>query len=189
MSVTFYKWMTLMSILIIFLLLFVRTLLKDCIITPSRQALGRRGLRLDFEFGEGHALNAFNTTDKGLVYVDCTRGFSTPIIAESLMSVSHRSKNPHCNQAILRLVTSWPKLSPVFCRSIFGARRNVGMSIAEFTDSAKREEREHDKIAYVVEGKEYGLISIDKGNIARILVLWRVYKEVGSAWEGYCCIQ
>ena len=111
-----------MSILIIFLLLFVRTLLKDCIITPSRQALGRRGLRLDFEFGEGHALNAFNTTDKGLVYVDCTRGFSTPIIAE-------------------------------------------------FTDSAKREEREHDKIAYVVEGKEYGLISIDKGNIARILVL------------------
>jgi len=86
---------------------------------------------VDFEFGEGHALNAFNTTDKGLVYVDCTRGFSTPIIAE-------------------------------------------------FTDSAKREEREHDKIAYVVEGKEYGLISIDKATSPEY---W-FYEEYTKKWEA-----
>ncbi|MCW3138860.1 MAG: hypothetical protein N2V76_10780, partial [Methanophagales archaeon] len=85
---------------------------------------------VDFEFGEDHALNAFNTTDKGLVYVDCTRGFSTPIIAE-------------------------------------------------FTDSAKREEREHDKIAYVVEGKEYGLISIDKATSPEY---W-FYDEYTKKWE------
>jgi len=85
---------------------------------------------VDFEFGEDHALNAFNTTDKGLVYVDCTRGFSTPIIAE-------------------------------------------------FTDSAKREEREHDKIAYVVEGKEYGLISIDKATSPEY---W-FYEEYTKKWE------
>lgn len=29
---------------------------------------------VDFTIGEGHALNAFNTTDNGLVYVDCTGG-------------------------------------------------------------------------------------------------------------------
>lgn len=29
---------------------------------------------VDFTYGEGHALNAFKTTDKGLVYIDCTRG-------------------------------------------------------------------------------------------------------------------
>jgi len=30
---------------------------------------------VDFVVGDGHALNAFNTTDNGLVYVDCTGGF------------------------------------------------------------------------------------------------------------------
>ena len=27
---------------------------------------------VDFTYGDGHALNAFKTTDKGIVYVDCT---------------------------------------------------------------------------------------------------------------------
>jgi hypothetical protein len=85
---------------------------------------------VDFIVGEGHAINTFNTTDKGLVYVDCTRGFSAPIIAE-------------------------------------------------LTDSEKREEREHDKIAYVVEGKEYGLISIDK---ATSPVYW-FYEDYTKKWE------
>ena len=85
---------------------------------------------VDFIVGEGHALNAFNTTDKGLVYVDCTRGFSTPITAE-------------------------------------------------LTDSEKREEREHDKIAYVVEGKEYGLISIDKTTSSEY---W-FYEDYTKKWE------
>ncbi len=85
---------------------------------------------VDFIVGEGHALNAFNTTDKGLVYVDCTRGFSTPITAE-------------------------------------------------LTDSEKREEREHDKIAYVVEGKEYGLISINKATSSEY---W-FYEDYTKKWE------
>jgi len=80
--------------------------------------------------GEGHALNAFNTTDKGLIYVDCTRDFSSPIIAE-------------------------------------------------LTDSEEREEREHDKIAYVVEGEEYGLVSIDKATSPEY---W-FYEEYKQKWE------
>ncbi|MEA2074450.1 MAG: hypothetical protein U9O85_01760 [Euryarchaeota archaeon] len=82
--------------------------------------------------GEGHALNAFNTTDKGLVYVDCTRGFSTP-------------------------------------------------TIAELTDSEERRECEHDKITYVVEGKEYGLISIDKATSPE----YCFYEEYTEKCEEY----
>jgi len=37
-------------------------------------------INVDFAVGEGHALNAFNTVDNGLVYVDCTGGgFSPPV--------------------------------------------------------------------------------------------------------------
>jgi len=68
---------------------------------------------VDFVEGEGHALTAFNTTDKGLIYVDCTSGFSSPVIAE-------------------------------------------------LTDSEEGRACVHDKIAYVVEGNEYGVISMDK---------------------------
>jgi hypothetical protein len=85
---------------------------------------------VDFIVGEGHAINTFNTTDKGLVYVDCTRGFSAPIIAE-------------------------------------------------LTVSEKKEDREHDKIAYVVEGNEYGLISIDKATSPEY---W-FYEEYTKKWE------
>jgi hypothetical protein len=87
---------------------------------------------VDFIVGEGHALNAFNTTDKGQVYVDCTRGFSTPIIAE-------------------------------------------------LTDSEEREESEHDKIAYVVKGEEYGLISIDKATSPE----YYFYEDYKQKWEEY----
>jgi len=71
---------------------------------------------LDFTVGEGHALNAFNTTDKGFVYVDCTgEGLSPPVMAD-------------------------------------------------FNDLGNLVEAEcdYDKIAYVTEGREYGLISIEK---------------------------
>jgi hypothetical protein len=65
---------------------------------------------------EAHALNAFNTTDKGLVYVDCTSGSSSSSV------------------------------------------------IAELPDSeeGKGKACAHDKIAYVVEGNEYGIISVDQ---------------------------
>lgn len=81
----------------------------------NAEASGIRAAWVGVEFvvGEGHALTAFNTTDKGLVYVDCTSEFSSPVIAE-------------------------------------------------LTDSEERRVCKHDKIAYLVEGKEYGVISIDK---------------------------
>jgi len=83
---------------------------------------------VDFESGEGHALNAFNTTDKGLVYVDCTQS----------------------------------------------------LIITGFTDNVKRKEYEHDdKIAYIAEGKEYGLISIDKA----ISPEYWFYEEYIKKWE------
>ena len=68
---------------------------------------------VEFVEGEGHALTAFNTTDKGLVYVDCTSEFSSPVIAE-------------------------------------------------LTDSEEGRACAHDKIAYLVERNEYGVISMDK---------------------------
>lgn len=38
-------------------------------------------VHVDFEgSGEGHALNAFNTTDRGLVYLDCVGEFIKPIV-------------------------------------------------------------------------------------------------------------
>jgi hypothetical protein len=40
---------------------------------------------VDFADGPGHALDAFNTTDRGLVYIDCTGpGFQAPTFGQSL---------------------------------------------------------------------------------------------------------
>lgn len=85
---------------------------------------------VDFVEGEGHALNAFNTTDTGLVYVDCTSGFSPPVIAEDMDDEAERGY-------------------------------------------------EHDKIAYVVEGKTYGVISIDKATSPE----YGFYDEYKQKWE------
>ena len=90
---------------------------------------------VDFTIGEGHALNAFNTTDKGLVYVDCTGGgFSPPIRADPI-------------------------------------------------DGGSKEEMEcdHDKIAYVVTGREYGMISIDKATFPEY---W-FYEDYTGKWGEY----
>jgi len=44
-------------------------------------------ISVDFTAGPGHALDAFNTTDRGLVYIDCTGpGFQSPAFGESLDS-------------------------------------------------------------------------------------------------------
>jgi len=68
---------------------------------------------VDFAEGPAHALNAFNTTDRGLVYIDCTgQGFQTPTSGGSLDG-----------------------------QDIYG---------------------EYDKVAYVVVGRAYGLIALDK---------------------------
>ncbi len=79
---------------------------------------------------EAHALNAFNTTDKGLVYVDCTSGSSSTAIAEP-------------------------------------------------TDSEAGKACAHDKIAYVVEGNEYGLMSIDKATSLD----YEFYEAYRREWE------
>jgi hypothetical protein len=68
---------------------------------------------VDFSEGPAHALNAFNTTDRGLVYIDCTgQGFETPTFGDSLDG-----------------------------QDIYG---------------------EYDKVAYLVVGRVYGLIALDK---------------------------
>ena len=41
---------------------------------------------VDFTVGDGHALNAFDTTDKGLVYVDCTGGGFSPQIRDDFIN-------------------------------------------------------------------------------------------------------
>ena len=85
---------------------------------------------VDFVEGEGHALNAFNTIDKGLVYVDCTG-------------------------------------------------RSHSQIMEELIDNAEREDCENDRIAYVVIGKEYGVISIDKVTSPE---QW-FYAEYKQEWE------
>jgi hypothetical protein len=90
---------------------------------------------VDFAVGEGHALNAFNTVDNGLVYVDCTGGgFSPPIRADLI-------------------------------------------------DGGSKEEVEcdYDKIAYVVTGREYGMISIDKA----ISIEYWFYEDYTGKWDEY----
>lgn len=98
--------------------------------TAEASGIKAASVGVDFAVGEGHALNAFNTTDKGLVYVDCTSGFSSPVIAE-------------------------------------------------LTDSEEERACEHDKIAYVVRGKEYGVISLDKTMSPEY---W-FYEDYKEKWE------
>ena len=81
---------------------------------------------------EAHALNAFNTTDKGLVYVDCTSGSSSTAIAEP--TDGEEGKGKACA---------------------------------------------HDKIAYMVEGNEYGVMSIDKATSFD----YEFYEAYKQEWE------
>ena len=92
-------------------------------------------ISVDFIIGEGHALNAFNTTDNGLVYVDCTGGGFSPPVRVDL--IDGRSK--------------------------------------------EEVECDHDKIAYVVTGREYGTISIDKA----ISPEYRFYEDYTEKWDEY----
>ena len=68
--------------------------LKECAdfaeeLHNNAEAAGIRAafVTLDFEEGEGHALNAFDTVDKGVVFIDCTGGRLTlPPICYALPS-------------------------------------------------------------------------------------------------------
>ncbi|AEA48119.1 AN1-type zinc finger domain-containing protein [Archaeoglobus veneficus] len=101
----------------------------------NAEAAGIRAgfVAIDFVDGIGHALNVFNTTDKGLVYVDCTGG--------GFITVYQFVDG--------KLVTFSPP--------------------------------HYDKIAYVVVGKEYGLISIDK---AKSPEYW-FYEDYKQKWIEY----
>jgi len=92
-------------------------------------------ISVDFTIGEGHAINAFNTTDNGLVYVDCTGGGFSPPVRSDLIDG--------------------------------GGKEEV--------------ECDYDKIAYVVTGREYGIISIDKA----ISPEYRFYEDYTEKWDGY----
>ncbi len=83
----------------------------------------------------GHGLNAFKTTDRGLVYVDCTG----PTLQQKLEEIQYR---------------------------IYG-----GTPI------------EWDKIAYMVKGKEFGIVSIDDVFISpRYEYYEEIGKSSGSGW-------
>jgi len=79
----------------------------------------------------GHALNAFQTTDRGLVYIDCT--------GKGLLDV-HSSENAS------------------------------GSDIAN-----------HDKVAYVQEQSEYGVISIEQATSFE----YSYYEQWNSKWQEY----
>lgn len=85
-----------------------------------------------FTDGPGHALNAFNTTDHGLVFIDCT-----------------------------------------------GQGLNTATS-GGFTGSQDTTES-YDKVAYLVEGYEYGLISIDRASHFD----YEFYEQWMRQWEEY----
>ncbi len=95
---------------------------------------------VDFVVGEGHALNAFNTTDRGQVYVDCTgKGFHPPVSPSRISQDTGSYREYH-----------------------------------HFDYSS-------DKIAYVVDGKEYGSISIDKTTSPEY---W-FYEVYNQKWDAY----
>lgn len=95
---------------------------------------------VDFVVGEGHALNAFNTTDRGQVYVDCTgEGFHPPVSPSRIFQETDSYSEYH-----------------------------------HFDYSC-------DKIAYVVEGKGYGSISIDKATSPEY---W-FYEDYNQKWDAY----
>jgi hypothetical protein len=87
---------------------------------------------VDFSEGPAHALNAFNTTDRGLVYIDCTgQGFETPTSGSSLDG-----------------------------QDIYG---------------------EYDKVAYLVVGRVYGLIALDKAASFD----YGFYEQWMQQWDDY----
>ena len=87
---------------------------------------------VDFSEGPAHALNAFNTTDRGLVYIDCTgQGFETPTLGDSLDG-----------------------------QDIYG---------------------EYDKVAYLVVGRLYGLIALDKAASFD----YGFYEQWTQQWDDY----
>ncbi|RZB32200.1 MAG: hypothetical protein AEth_00523 [Candidatus Argoarchaeum ethanivorans] len=90
---------------------------------------------VDFTVGEGHALNAFNTTDKGLVYVDCTGEWFSPLVMADF--------------------------------------NDLGNSVAAECD--------YDMIAYVSEGREYGLISIEKATSPE----YSFYETYTNRWAEF----
>jgi hypothetical protein len=98
------------------------------------EAVGIRAayVSVDFASGPGHALNAFDTRDQGLVYVDCT-----------------------------------------------GEGLNIATSgdILESRDTTVS----YDKVAYVTEGQEYGLVTLDRASSFE----YEFYQQWMQQWEDY----
>jgi hypothetical protein len=87
---------------------------------------------VDFAEGPGHALSTFNTTDRGLVYIDCTGpGFQSPTFGDSLDD-----------------------------QDIYA---------------------EYDKVAYIVVGQAYGLITLDKATSFD----YEFYEQWEQQWQDY----
>lgn len=98
------------------------------------EAAGIRAAYVSIDFSDrpGHALNAFNTTDKGLVYIDCT-GEGLTNVATGTVIDNH--------YAFIQ----------------------------------------YDKVAYVSEGNEYGIISLDRATSFD----YTSYDYYMQQWDGY----
>ena len=60
---------------------------------------------VDFAEGPGHALNAFNTTDRGLVYVDCTGEGFLPLVMASVSDTVNIIPNAECDYDKIAYIT------------------------------------------------------------------------------------
>ena len=110
----------------------------------NAEALGIRAAWVAVDFqdaSERHALNAFHTIDRGIVFVDCTSSYRSdivyPMISDPATGESKEYK---------------PERLPTY-----------------------------DKIAYVVIGKEYGLITLDKAESPS----YDFYEDYAQEWHNY----
>lgn len=127
----------------------------------NAEAAGIRVAWVGVEFEddiEGHALNAFETTDKGLVYIDCTGELEKTWIGYIL-------PNGEWSGSYL------PELHPVTFKSWLH-----GESIP---DSAKL--TKWDTVAYIEVGKEYGLIGINEAKSLE----YDFHLEYTQKWQDY----
>ncbi len=124
----------------------------------NAEAEGIRAAWVSLEFegnDEGHALNAFMTTDRGLVYIDCTGKLKKIWISFGEGSGSY--------QPALEFIP--------FTEMLYGK---------QIPDSVKLTER--DTVAYVEKGKEYGIIGINQAKSPEY-VFYLEYKQKWQDYE------
>jgi len=110
----------------------------------NAEALGIRAAWVVVDFqdgGELHALNAFHTTDKGIVFVDCTSSYRADIVYPMIYDTATGESREYK-----------PERLPTY-----------------------------DTIAYVVIGKEYGQITLDRAELSS----YDFYEDYMQDWVNF----